>query len=141
MPPPCSICAHQQRQEIDSHLASGESVERVAKKFGIPATNLRRHRSHTEKKAAGLDPKRARRLKQLEDNRTWLMKMRKEAIDKGASKEAMTAQKEITRVDELIAQIEIGASRSPGGVLSLEVDEETAIRIAQTYLSRRGKSA
>jgi transposase-like protein len=141
MPPPCSICAHQRRREIDEALASGESVEPIAKKFGIPATNLRRHRSHTEKKAAGLDPKRARRLKQLEENRTWLMKMREEAIAEGASKEAMTAQKEITRVDELIAQIEIGATRSSGGVLSLEIDEQTATRIAQTYLSRRGKSA
>jgi hypothetical protein len=141
MPLPCSICAHQRRQEIESHLTAGEAVERISKKFGIPATNLRRHRDHTQnRKASALDPKRARRLKQLERDRTWLMEMRDHAVEGDDPRSAITVQKEITRIDELMTQIESGAARSPGGVLHLEIDEQTATRIAETYLSRRGKS-
>jgi hypothetical protein len=44
--PPCTLCSHPLRAEID---ADQSAPKRAAKKFGIAATTLQRHRSHASK--------------------------------------------------------------------------------------------
>lgn len=46
MPQICSICRHQQRAEIDAALIGGEAHRRVAKRFGVSAPSVFRHRAN-----------------------------------------------------------------------------------------------
>jgi hypothetical protein len=46
MPRPCRACSNRRRAEIDQALAAGESFRNAARRFGISATALFRHKSH-----------------------------------------------------------------------------------------------
>jgi hypothetical protein len=43
---PCSICTHDQRREIDRDLLGTEPLLRIAKKYRVAESSLRRHRDH-----------------------------------------------------------------------------------------------
>ncbi len=45
MPQPCTICTHPNRAEIDRLVVSGEPNQRVATKFGVTESAIRRHRA------------------------------------------------------------------------------------------------
>jgi len=45
MPQPCTICTHTSRPEIDRLIVSGEPNQRVATKFGVTESAIRRHRA------------------------------------------------------------------------------------------------
>jgi hypothetical protein len=44
MPPKCSICIHDQKQEINRALIAGEPFRIIAERFGTSATALHRHK-------------------------------------------------------------------------------------------------
>jgi hypothetical protein len=46
---PCGICEHERRAEIDAAISSGSaSFGRLAERFGLPKTNIWRHRRHIQ---------------------------------------------------------------------------------------------
>lgn len=45
---PCSVCGDKRRSGIDQAIATGESLRRIAARFQLPATNLRRHAPHAQ---------------------------------------------------------------------------------------------
>lgn len=44
--PPCTVCQHPARDEIDAALVGGESNRSVGRRFSIAETTIRRHRVH-----------------------------------------------------------------------------------------------
>lgn len=42
---PCKICRHARRWDIDHALKSAESLRKIAARFGVSPSSLRRHRS------------------------------------------------------------------------------------------------
>lgn len=42
----CTVCLKPQVNEVNTLLASGTSVRQVARMFGLPRSNLARHRLH-----------------------------------------------------------------------------------------------
>lgn len=45
MPRQCTICTHEQRQEIDAELVNGTPLRNIAERFGTSTTALYRHKS------------------------------------------------------------------------------------------------
>jgi Family of unknown function (DUF5681) len=48
MPRACSICNHEQREEIEKAIVAGMSYRNVAERFGTSATAVFRHKSHED---------------------------------------------------------------------------------------------
>jgi hypothetical protein len=46
MPPTCSICRHQDRNDIDRALAGPDSLRAIARRFHVTSSSLDRHRRH-----------------------------------------------------------------------------------------------
>jgi hypothetical protein len=46
MPRTCSVCAHEQRREIDAALLNETPLRNIAQRYGTSATALHRHREH-----------------------------------------------------------------------------------------------
>jgi hypothetical protein len=40
----CRVCTDRRREEMDRELASGRSVPEISREFGLPESNLYRHR-------------------------------------------------------------------------------------------------
>ena len=137
MPPPCSICCSPQRSEIETALRSGESASKVAKKFGIPETNLRRHQAKHDPDLL-TDSKHARAstfLKHLDEQLREVKRMQTQARGQGDTKIELALSKEVTRILELRTKAE-GELRGQAPGLRVTLDDSTARRIAEAYLER-----
>lgn len=44
----CSICTHEERDAIEKALLAGDSLRRIAERFGTSSTALHRHKQHIE---------------------------------------------------------------------------------------------
>ena len=51
MPRVCTICTHPQRDEIDQAILAGQPLRRIAPRYGVTETSLRRHRDNHLAKA------------------------------------------------------------------------------------------
>jgi hypothetical protein len=138
MPKPCSVCTHRQRDEIDSRLIAGEAITRIAKAFAIPESNLRRHKTHLARVLARSEQARAEDLMQhILHLRDEAKRLQAAAEQRGDVRTAIAALRELTRLAELLARIAGDVKAPQVNVLNITVDEATARRMAETFLSRR----
>ena len=140
MPKPCSICTSSQREAIDADIIAGKALNRIAKAFGVPATNMRRHRGHTIKLIAKANRSRAEDLLDgIEHLAAEAKRLQAMAEDLGDVRGAIAALRELTRITELAARVAGELKDKQINVLNynVHVDDKTATRIAETFLARK----
>jgi hypothetical protein len=142
MPRTCTICGHPSREEIDHALVSGKTYREITGNFPVSKSALERHRDHIT--ASILKAKEATEIARgddlVEDLRTLAVeanRLKSQAEESGNVRAAIAALREITRLIELRAKI---AGELKGGqvnIINVHVDDATATRMAEVYLSRR----
>lgn len=138
MPKPCSVCTHRDRDAIDRDVIAGNAITRLAKTYSIPESNLRRHRTHVASVLARSNQARSEDLMQyLLHLRSEAKRLQAAAEEKGDIRTALTAVREQTRLADLMAKIAGEIKPSTTQVLNMSVDQDTARRIATTFLARQ----
>jgi hypothetical protein len=138
----CAVCRHKNRAAIEEAIVSGKSYRDIAGRFGPSKTSVGRHREHlpeTLTKAHEVaDVARADGL--LE--KVVALHRKAEGILEGAERDglletALRAIREARSCLELLARLEGAVRENQINIVALELDSETAARIASTYLARR----
>jgi transposase len=148
MPPPCTICKHPARDEIDADLIAGVSPRVVARRFGRSHSAVYRHaQSHL--------PSRLRQVLEVvetsaaEDLRQELKNLQTKAREFLARAEAagdygtaLKTVRELVRMIELSAKMK-GEIKAPQvNVLAIQnVDPQALLRMASIYIERHGGGA
>jgi hypothetical protein len=142
MPRKCSLCIHDQREQIEQALLCGDSYRVVAQRFAISRDAVARHRRHLPTALAH-----AKELKevchgdsllaQLRELTSEAQRLKATAEKAGDIRAALAAVRELCRIVELIAKLsgELD-SRSETKILNITLDAETATRISDTFLAR-----
>lgn len=142
MPRICSICGHPKRDEIDHALLSGKTYREITGNFPVSKSALERHRDHITaslRKAKGAEEI-ARGDDLVEDLRALAVeanRLKAEAEKSGNVRAAIAALREITRLIELRAKIVGELKEGQVNVINVHLDDVTATRMAEIYLSRR----
>jgi len=144
MPRKCSICTciHDKRQEIERALLCGDSYRTVAQRFGVSRDAVVRHRRHLPVALAH-----AREVKEVANGDSLVAQLREltseaqrlkgKAERGGDLRTALAAVRELCRIVELVARLrgELG-ERIETKILNVNLDPETAKRIADTFVAR-----
>lgn len=147
IPGACRTCRDPRRAEIDRELVQAQvSVRALARLFDVPKSSLQRHASNCLRE----DLDRAARAKEAEELATAekLLEIRramlggavaiwKEAQETGRTGLVLAAMKEIRGQIELDARL-VGRISGGGTTVHVHLDPETAQRMAEIYLHRRG---
>lgn len=111
MPRPCTVCNHRMRDQIERALLKGEALTSIAERFGLPRTNLWRHKAHIRTDLAKM-PEAAQiahsgmlaaRLQALLDD---AHELKRKAEQKRDYRTALVAVREITRLLEFSARLQ-----------------------------------
>lgn len=159
----CRACRHEKRDEIDCALVGGEASRTIALRYGLSPAGVRRHQSahlapmlrqaHVEEETARVsasqdvvsscDAREATRVSTIRDI-AWEALAKHRAIIEKAEQEGnlrmvLIALRQQTPLLELLARIfgELDPVRNETNILNVTVSEETAQKIAETYLARR----
>jgi len=142
---PCRICNHTDSFRIDADLVSG-TQRAVAQKWGVPKTNISRHvRNHLPErlhqvqaaKNQAAAPEILERLAQLERSTIAVLAEARQSHDPTVALKAIGRALQLLEFQaKLTGQLREG----PGVTLNvdLHVDDETALRMLEASLSRRG---
>lgn len=139
----CSVCAHEERKEIDEAIADAEPYASISDRFAVAKTTLWEHKSRghvpAEVLAAGgaalVADGLLSKVRKLEED---AHRIRRRAEKQGDFKAAIAAISQLVRLVETAARI-TGALQTQGGInVELNLDEATAIRVASVFLQRRG---
>lgn len=143
--PKCSICDHDQRQEIERALFRGDSHRVVAQHFTVPRRAVARHFKHV---STALTQGQKRR--EIEDGKSALLQLRElnlqaehlkvRADRAGDYRTALAALREKARLVELEARLKGALNEKPETkIVNLNLDAETARRLTETFLARHKK--
>lgn len=109
---PCTICIHPQRQALEAELARGEPNQRVAAKFGVTESAIRRHLSSKHAQMAAQQAIQARVieagrsvLERLRDLNREALEILSEARSHNKQRDAIAAIHALTRLLELEARL------------------------------------
>lgn len=130
------------REEIDHALLSGKTYREITGNFPVSKSALERHRDHIT--ASMLKAKEATEIARgddlVEDLRTLAIeanRLKSQAEESGNVRAAIAALREITRLIELRAKIAGELKEAQVNVINVHLDDATATRMAEVYLSRR----
>ena len=147
MPRICTICSHEKRKEIERNLLAGAPLRTIAVQWSVSKTALIRHKGHVsatlEKAAERQEEARGDRLlKQLLDLQNRTMALLAEAEQEGDRRTRLGAIREARSNLELIGRFlgELGGGEVNLNLVSVNIDEATGRRLAETYLGRHGGS-
>jgi hypothetical protein len=138
----CKICRHEKRETIEDAILSGTPYRDIAGRFGTSKTSIGRHRDHLPttllKAAAAGEIARADTL--LE--KVMLLHRRAEEIltraeGAGLLETALRAIREARSCLELIAKLEGALRDSQVNIVNVDLDPQTAARMAEVFLERR----
>ena len=107
----CTVCRHQQRDQIDKDLVAGRPYRSIAKQYGASPSAVLRHKqndipatlslaSHAAEAAHG-----ASILAQMQDLNARTLRVLDRAEKAGDSKVALKAISEVRRNHELLARL------------------------------------
>jgi hypothetical protein len=142
MPRKCSLCIHDERQEIEQSLLSGDSYRTIAQRFAVSRDAVGRHRRHLP--AALAHAREAKEITrgdslvgQLRDLTSEAERLKEKAEQAGDYRTALAAVRELCRIVELVAKMtgELD-SHTETKILNVTLDAETARRISETFLAR-----
>jgi hypothetical protein len=141
----CSVCLHPQRAAIDAAAISGTSLRALGEQFHRSKTTIQKHvASHIAAAAQKTEATAAREIDAGDSILAELHTLGSEArrLQALAEKQkdyrtAMTAIRELTRLIELKARL-LGELRDREiNITNVQIDTETAMRMAQMYVARR----
>jgi hypothetical protein len=142
MPRTCTVCSHVRHDEIDRRLLAGEAFRNIAKRVSLSPAALFRHSRHLP-----ADLIQAHRANEIArgDDLVWELqglasearRLQAKAEADGDTRTAIAALRELTRLIELRARVAGELKDRQVNVLSVNLDESTAARMAELYLSRR----
>ncbi len=133
----CRVCTDRRREEIDRELASGRSVPQISQEFGLPESNLYRHRkdhmtltrSITESRPAGV----LATVEHLQILDQQLAEVQAMAIRRGHTQAAVAALNQRIRIATEISAIRDEIKPKEKRVVHIHLDKEQAERIARSY--------
>lgn len=112
MPRPCTICNHPQRQALEAELARGEPNQRIATRFGVTESAIRRHLSSKHTQIAAQQAIQAREIaagrsivERLQDLNREAQEILSEARKNGQHRNAIAAIHALSRLLELEARL------------------------------------
>jgi transposase len=143
-PGSCTVCSHPQRPEIDQASLAGTSVRDLAKRFGrnkdTIAKHVAQHIPAAAQKAAADNREVAAGdsiLDEVERLKSEAKRLQAVAEERNDIRAALTAIDRLTRLVELQARL-LGELRDREiSITNVQLDAETATRIAETFLARR----
>jgi hypothetical protein len=141
MPQECSICRDDEREAIDKALLNGTPYRDIAGRCEVSKSAVARHRQHLSKtlvKArAAVEVAKADKLL---ERVLGLCRRAEDLLDRaeqdGLLDTALRAIREARGCLELLARLNGALRESSINIVSVELDGETAARMAATYLSR-----
>jgi hypothetical protein len=142
MPRKCSLCIHHQRQEIDQALLAGVPNRRIASQRDVSEASVRRHKAeHLSKALVKAAEKReeirgSQLLDQVLDLQTRTLALLSEAEQDGDRRTRLGAIREARSNMELIGRFLGEIKGGETNVLNINLDPETARRVAEVYLAR-----
>jgi hypothetical protein len=138
VPRNCRVCVDSRREEIDSAIAGGASIPKVAAEFGLPESNLYRHRKDHLTAARSITTSRAggvvatvERLEELDRQLTEIQEMAKR---RGHTQAAVAALNQRIRVVMEISAIRDEVRPKEKRVVHVHLGKEEAERIAMSYM-------
>lgn len=140
MPQPCSICTHPQRLEIDQAILAGEPNQRVATRFVVTESAIRRHKKngHIEQQLVKAEAAKEiitadKLLADLVSAKDQLEALRQTAESAGDTRSAIAAVRECVRIIEITAKM-LGELKGDGTTVNITVIENqfADFRIAVT---------
>ena len=146
MPRICTICTHPKHTEIDRRLLAGEPVRAIVRAIAghvpISKTSLQRHQRHVSE-AISKSHEAAEivhgdeLVSELQQLASEARRLQAKAEADGDTRTAIAALRELTRLIELRARVAGDLKDRQVNVLNVNLDESTATRMAELYLSRR----
>lgn len=146
MPRPCTICVHQDREQIDAELLEGKPYKQLAARFGGSSSALHRHgQTHLperlRKARDAVEISKADSLvQQVEALQTHARQVLAKAESDGDHRTVLAVIRELARLTELVAKFTRELNTKPNTVVNVElVDDATAQRMAEFYLDNHKK--
>jgi transposase-like protein len=145
MPRPCCVCTDPRREQIDGQVATGRSIPKIAGEFGIPESNLYRHRKDHLNTAAAIarsGPAGAISvIETLQERDKELCGVLGMAVTRGHTGAAIAAINQRIRVALEIANLRGEIQPQEKRVVHVHVDRSAAARMATTYLEHERLTA
>ncbi len=141
----CTVCNHPQRAELERDHVAGVTHRELAKRYDRAKSTIQRHLtdhvpSAAQKAQEAADARELEAgdqiLSELRNLTSEAQRLQKLAEKKRDYRTAIAAIREIVRVVELKAKI-LGEIHENEINFSVHVDDATAERMAETFLSRR----
>jgi hypothetical protein len=143
MPRTCTVCSHLRHDKIDKALLAGSALRTIAAQWSVSKTSLIRHKGHVSATLAKAAEKQEetrgeRLLAQLLDLQRRTMELLAEAEQDGDRRVRLGAIREARSNLELIGRFlgELSGGETNINLVSVNIDEATGRRLAETYLSR-----
>lgn len=134
----CRVCIDSNREAIDAELASGKSVPQIAREVGLPESNLYRHRKdHLSLAKSIIESAPAAAITTiqfLQARDIDLAQVQAMAITRGHTQAAVGAINQRIRIGLEIANIRGEITPKPKTVMHVNLDRDSAERIAMSYM-------
>ncbi len=140
----CKTCRSEHRDEIDRRLLEGAPPIELSRRFGLSRYSLVRHARHlpallARSTKAGQVAHADNLIERLEKRTLVASRVLEKAARRNDDRMVLAANAQLLQIDEVLAKVrgEITSERRTTNVLNLNLDAQTAERIARTYLLRR----
>jgi hypothetical protein len=138
MPRVCRVCSNPRREEIDAVLAAGQSVPKAAAEFGLPESNLYRHRKDHMTVSRSINTSRAagviatvERLEEIDRDLSETYEMAKR---RGHTQAAVNAASQRVRIIMEISGLRDEVRPKEKRVVHVHLGRDEAQRIAEGYI-------
>lgn len=138
MPRVCRVCSSDRLEEIDAALAGGQSVPKIAVEFGLPESNLYRHRQDHVTLARSISTSRPAgvmaTVERLEDIDRDLAETYAMAKRRGHTQAAVAAAAQRIKVVMEISALRDEVKPREKRVVHVHLGKDEAERIAMSYV-------
>jgi len=138
MPRVCRVCIDPRREEMDGELAGGRSIPQIAREFGLPESNLYRHRKdHMNLATSIVESSSAAALSSIEalqERDAELASIQAVALARGHTGAFVQAANQRIRIILEMANLRGEITPKAKTVMHVNLDREAAERIAMSYL-------
>jgi hypothetical protein len=129
----CGVCAHEAHEVIDSLLASGEPLRRLAAQFGLSKTSLNRHANHAKRDKSRIN---TGNIQRIDEEISKLIRAQSRAKRKRDTAGALAIARELRNWFVLRTKAEIAAvgTSGIGKADEQQLSPGEAVALAQSVL-------
>jgi hypothetical protein len=149
MPKACGICTSTHAEEVNQALVSGLGVRIVAAQFGFSKTRVHEHKRRCIaaliQAAAGDERKEQgnKLFEQMKALQRATLQVLSAALKNGDASGVLAAVREarqnVETMGRMLGHISTGAKSASLNLISVNISDETAKRMAHVYLQRHGE--